>query len=115
MFPMWTPEFPTDARDTNMADCKALEQGKRGHGVCHWVFTQLLHENTGHFLRQDPAGMDESRQVTPCTELHDEVDIVIVPLWLEVKRQLQAVSLLQPPLEGTPSQAQTWKSFSCTI
>lgn len=57
-------------------------------GCATGFFTQLLHENTGHLLRQDPAGMDEARQVTPCTELHDEVDIVIVPLWLKVKRQL---------------------------
>lgn len=52
------------------------------------AFTQLLQENSRHLLRQDPAGVDEARQVAPCAELHDEVDIVIVPLWLEVKRQL---------------------------
>lgn len=33
--------------------------------------------------------MDEARQVTSCAELHDEVDVVTVPLWLEAKRQLE--------------------------
>lgn len=57
-------------------------RGKRTQGV-PLAFTQLLHENTSHLLRQDPAGVDEAREVTPCAELHDEVDIVIVPLWLK--------------------------------
>lgn len=51
------------------------------------VLTHLLREDTSHLLRQNPAGMDEARQVTSCTELHDEVDVVTVPLWLEAKRQ----------------------------
>lgn len=53
--------------------------GKRTQGV-PLAFTQLLHENTSHLLRQDPAGVDEAREITPCAELHDEVDIVTVPL-----------------------------------
>lgn len=42
--------------------------------------SQLLHEDPSHLLWQNPAGVDEARQVTSCTELHDEVDVVIVPL-----------------------------------
>jgi hypothetical protein len=52
----------------------------RGVRLGSEVFTQLLHEDTSHLLRQNPAGMDEAGQVTSCAELHDEVDIVTVPL-----------------------------------
>lgn len=80
------------------------------------AFTQLLHEDTGHPLRQNPAGMDEARQVTPCAELHDEVDVVAVPLWLQRQTgSLKRMSLPQLPLGVVPPQARTWKSFSCTM
>lgn len=78
------------------------------------AFTQLLHEDSSHLLRQNPSGMDESRQITSRTELHDEVDIVTVPLWLEVEKQPR-VYPFSSPLGGAPSQVHTWKSFSCTI
>lgn len=64
------------------------------------AFTQLLHEDPSHLLRQNPTSVDEARQVTSRTELHDEVDIVTVPLWLGGEGQ---------PEETVPSPA-PWES-----
>lgn len=87
----------------------------RGIRLGSGAFTQLLHEDPSHLLRQNPAGVDEARQVTSCAELHDEVDVVTVPLGLEAERRLEESGPSQPPLVVTPSQAHTWKSFSCTM
>lgn len=67
------------------------------------AFTQLLHEDPSHLLWQNPAGVDEARQVTSCTELHDEVDVVIVPLWLEAEGQLEDSVPSPAPLGGVPT------------
>lgn len=87
----------------------------RGVRLGSEAFTQLLHEDPSHLLRQNPAGVDEARQVTSCAELHDEVDVVTVPLGLEAERRLEESGPSQPPSVVTPSQAHTWKSFSCTM
>lgn len=61
----------------------------RGVRLGSEAFTQLLHEDPSHLLRQNPAGVDEARQVASCAELHDEVDVVTVPLGLEAERRLE--------------------------
>lgn len=88
---------------------------RRGVRLGSEAFTQLLHEDPSHLLRQNPARVDEARQVTSCAELHDEVDVVTVPLELEAERRLEESGPSQPPLVVAPSQAHTWKSFSCTM
>lgn len=74
----------------------------RGVRLGSEAFTQLLHEDPSHLLRQNPAGMDEARQVTSCTEFHDEVDVVTVPLWLKAERRLEESVSSPAPFRGGP-------------
>lgn len=46
----------------------------------HMVLTELLQEDTCHLLGQDPPHTDEAGEVPTGTELHDQVDVVTVPL-----------------------------------
>lgn len=47
--------------------------------------------------------MDEAGQVTPRTELHDEVDVVTVPLWAEAERQREERAPPPAPFGGGPT------------
>lgn len=49
-------------------------------GARQGTLTELLQEDARHLLGEDPAHPDEAGEVPPSAELHDQVDVVAVPL-----------------------------------
>lgn len=64
--------------------------------------TKLLQEDACHLLREDPAHPDEAGEVPPSTELHDQVDVVAVPLQDDPVMLPWPVPLCLPPTQSPP-------------